>query len=134
MTLTLNLAPELERELRRAADEAGLPPDAYILHILRQNLRPLQNPERLPRREAELLEEINRSLSAVEWDRYHALQAKRGGEALTAEEQVELVGLTDEIESANARRMEALAELARLRRVSLRALMAQLGLTPRDHA
>jgi hypothetical protein len=47
---------------------------------------------------------------------------------LTNDEWEELNSLTDDVELAHARRMEKLADLARLRKVSLDDLMAELGL------
>ena len=40
MTLTLNLAPDLEHRLAEAARRSGKPADAYTLDLLRQHLSP----------------------------------------------------------------------------------------------
>jgi len=45
MTITLEITPELEEVLRRRAQRAGLPPDGYILKLLRERLG---GGERLP--------------------------------------------------------------------------------------
>jgi len=54
--------------------------------------------------------------------------AKRRAETLTTEEHQELLALIDRIEQADAERVQTLAELARLRHVTVTALMAQLGI------
>jgi hypothetical protein len=73
----------------------------------------------LPQAEAELLLKINRGLPFQFQRRYDELIAKRRAESLTLDEVDELVGLTDEVENLQARRIEYLSELARLRRTSL---------------
>jgi hypothetical protein len=136
VTITLDITPELEQRVLRAAAHAGLEPEAYIVETLRDHLASDAQtqhppaPRHLPAQEADLLTQINHALSNVEWTRYHALIAKRQDETLMPDEQQELVALADEIEQANARRMGYLVELAHLRNVTLSALMQQLGLTP----
>ena len=66
-------------------------------------------------------------MSPEEWDRYLILLAKRDAEQLDAQEHAELVALSDKIEEANARRMQSVAELARLRKTTIPALMETLG-------
>jgi hypothetical protein len=76
--------------------------------------------------EADLLQKINQGLPPEVWERYHQLVAKRRAETLTPSEHTELIRLSDQIELANARRLEHLVELARLRQISLDTLMDQL--------
>jgi hypothetical protein len=83
---------------------------------------------RLSKAEAQLLQEINRGLPEVTWRRYHELIAQRRAGTLTDDEFDELKRLTDTVEVTHARRMEKLAELARVRQISLDELMAELGL------
>src|SRR5690606_30654763 len=85
--------------------------------------------ESIPAEESQLLEEINRGLSATDWARYHALIAKRQAETIGDEELAELSKLADRIEELNAARLERLAELARLRNKPLPQLMDELGIT-----
>ena len=138
MTITIEMTPELEHQLQQAAAQAGLTPGAYIVQTLRERLTPLQpshtQTQRLSAAEARLLMEINQSLAGIAWPRYHALIAKRQAETLTPDEQQELITLSDQIEAANMQRVEALAELARLRNTTLNALIQDLGLKPVAHA
>lgn len=131
MTITIELAPELERKVRQAAAQAGLAPDAYILDAIRAHLHQIEvepsDVNHLSEVESDLLQKFNQSLSTIAWARYHDLVAKRRAENLTPEEQEELIALTDHIEVANAQRMAYLVELARLRNTTLDALMVELG-------
>ncbi len=38
MSITLELTPDIQRDLERAAKKAGLTPDAYVLATLREHL------------------------------------------------------------------------------------------------
>jgi hypothetical protein len=128
-TITLELTPELENQLRDEAFKQGLDPDRYILNLLQQRLRPpqLESADR-SKVEAELLHRINLGLPPELWDRYHTLIAKRRAEQLTPDEQKTLIELSDRIEHANAHRIEAAIELATLRNASLEAVMEELGI------
>ena len=88
----------------------------------------------VPYAEAELLLKINQGIPASIRDRYQALIAKRQSETLNAEEHGELLHLTDQVEQLEAQRVAYLAELARLRRTTLTALMQTLGISAPTHA
>ena len=134
MTITIEINPELERQIKQAAVQSGLSLNDYILQSITQRLpRKKTQPRGVPQlspRESELMQRINRSLSPVEWDRYHALVAQRQAETLTPAEQVELIAISDRIEEANAERIETVVELARLRNTTLPAMMKELDLQP----
>ena len=100
------------------------------MRLLQQDLQTRAAPPRLSSVESKLLQQINTSLSAIEWERYRLLQAKRNAETLSAQEQAELIALSDQIENANVRRMQAVAELARVRKTTVPALVETLGLSP----
>ncbi len=124
MTLTINIAPDLQSQLYREATLAGLDPSAFVANLVEERLRKEERrAPRLSSRETELLREINRGLSPEDWQRYRELVAKRRAEILTPAEQSILIALSDEIEAANVRRIERLIELARLRNMPLEALM-----------
>jgi hypothetical protein len=88
----------------------------------------------LPRAEAELLLRINQGVPPAVQRRYDQLIAKRRAESLMPDEHEELLQLTDQIENVEARRMEHLAELARLRQTSLPALLKTLGIRTPEYA
>ena len=82
----------------------------------------------LPKREAELLQQINRGLPVTVRHRYAILNEKLLAETLTAEEHQEFSALVDQIEQSDAERLKYLIELAQLRNVPLGTLMEQLGI------
>lgn len=89
---------------------------------------------RLPRAESELLLKINEGVPSDIQKRYNELIAKRQAETLTPDEYEELLRLTQQVENLEVRRVENLAELARLRGMSLTALMENLGIRPPAYA
>ena len=82
----------------------------------------------LSAREEELLTEIYRGKRSGFQVRFDELNIKRCAFTLTPEEHEELLQLVDESEAFTLRRLEALAELAQLWRLTLPALMKRLGL------
>ncbi|MBI3797591.1 MAG: hypothetical protein HY268_11585 [Deltaproteobacteria bacterium] len=130
MALTIEITPELESQVREQAEQRGLGAGEYVVNILREHLRQTHTIDArcLPEAEARLLQQINEGLSPEMWQRYNELIAKRRAETLTPDEHAALIALSDQIEDLNARRVECLAELARLRQTSLSALMQQLGI------
>jgi hypothetical protein len=92
------------------------------------DLRAERDAPRVPAAEADLLLRINAGLPDDLRRRFDELAAKRQDETLTPEEHTELLRLTDDVERRQADRVAALTELARLRGLSLAAVMAQLGI------
>jgi hypothetical protein len=131
MTLTLDLAADLEHQVLQEARRRGLDAESFALDLLRESLASKGSSESALS-EGELLEEINRGFPSGVWARYRELVARRQAETLTAEEHTELIALIDRIELGNAHRIECLAELATRRQVPLRVLMAEMGIQPAD--
>lgn len=132
--VTIQLEPAEERQLREVASARGQDVADLARRAVKEYLRCVSaasaGPDgmRLTKAEAQLLQEINQGLPAATWQRYHELVGRRRDGTLTEPEYDELTRLTDEVELAHARRMEKLADLARLRHVSLDQIMAELGL------
>jgi hypothetical protein len=110
--MALLTARQLETVLERAA-------------VLRLQKRKLV----LPARESDLLRTINRGLSAEKGARLEQLQKKLREETIARREQNQLIRLTEELERLGAERLEALIELAAIRRTSVPKLMNEMGLT-----
>lgn len=100
--------------------------EQFISKVL--TLRARRAAPSLPEEEARLLQKINQGLPPAVQQRYDELTAKRRAETLTPQEHQELLALIDRIEQADAERVQSLAELARLRNVTVTTLMAQLGI------
>lgn len=132
MTITIDLAPEVEQRLREESARSGLAADVFARLAVEERLRPARMLV-LPHRESELLQLINQGLPPAMWQEYHELVAQRRAEALTPETHGRLIELSDEIEKANARRVGYLFELAQMRGVSLEEVMKQLGIDTPDY-
>jgi len=95
-----------------------------VLHLVAQQRAPV-----LPHYEANLLLTINQSAPTFEMQtRCALLVAKRQAEMLTPAEYEELLALTEHFETLNTQRLDALAQLARVRSVSLVTLLHDLGI------
>ena len=136
MTITLNLSPELERRLRATSAAKGVPAESIVVAVLSENLAGPAAPAnevRLTSEESRLLIAINQGLTEPEWHRYRALIARRDAGTITELERDELIYLCDRLELLHAERLEKLAELARLRGVTLDQVMDQLGIRRPAH-
>ena len=85
-------------------------------------------------KETELLLKINQRLSPEKQRRYDELVARRKADQITSDEREELLQFTEQIEVADAQRVEHLIALANLRGITLRQLMADLGIKPHPYA
>ncbi len=136
--IPIDIKPELESQLREQAARQGVNWNVFVAenvaeHVARALWIFLRDQQKqpapcLPNQESRLLEQINSGLPEESWRRYHELTDKRRAESLTSSEHSELISLSDRVEALNARRMESLAELSRLRKTTLTALADELGI------
>ena len=84
----------------------------------------------LSKSEAELLRNINQGIPDKLQNRYRELIAGRRAETLTESEHAELLHLTNQVEKHDTERLKYLAELARIRKISLTKLLDELGIEP----
>ena len=119
--------------LLKAVEQLSLP-DLEKLMSQVMSLQAKRKAPCLSADETELMLSINQSLSPDIQTRFDELVAKRQAETLTQEEHQELLTLTDQIEKTDAERMKYLAELARIRGVSLDVLMETLEIHPPAYA
>lgn len=118
-------------ELVKAADQLPLAElDRFVSQILA--LRARRAVASLPADEAELLVAINRGVPDDVRSRLDELGQRRDDEALTPPEHEELLRLIARVEELEAERVDHLARLARLRGVSITALMESLGIRGPD--
>ena len=121
MTITLDLPPDLEGRLQQAARIQGKDVAALLLDSVRQHLRR----DVLPEADASLLQVINAPIAPEARRQRDALLAQQQRELTDAEHET-LIQLVDTIELANAKRWEALAELAERRGLSLAEIAQEL--------
>ena len=120
-------------ELLKAVGQLNQPElERFVSQVI--TLRVKRQVHSLPEAESELLLKINQGLPHEVQKRYHELIAKRRLESLIPEEYDELLSISDQIENLEARRMEYLAELARLRKISLPDLMESLSILTSTNA
>lgn len=114
-------------ELLKAVEQLSLLDlEQFISQVLQ--LAAQRKASSLTQAEAELLLKINQGIPSDTQKYYDELIAKREAETLTTEEHKELLYLTELLEKLQARRIEYMAELARLRGNSLTTLMENLGI------
>ena len=127
MAITIAIAPDLEAKLKGLTNRKGMNLEELVNDLLQKQL------EQITSTEDELLKKINLGISSKKWRTYYQLVEKRKAETLTQIEHQQLIGITNEIELANAERMRYLVELAQLRGVNLKDLMNDLGIKPNHH-
>ena len=100
--------------------------DAFIAQItLLRVRRELSDRQK---QEADLLKKINKSLSVPQIERFKLLKDKLADDNITEQEHAELLLLLEKIENLNVTRLKHLISLARLRNITVRELMSQLGI------
>lgn len=122
MIITLELPPDVERQLQRAARTQGKDIAAYLLENVQRHLRQ----DILPETEANLLQAINAPIEPEIRQQRDALLALQKQRELTGAEQETLTHLIDTVELATAKRWQSLAELAVRRGLSLAEIAQEL--------
>ncbi|HKZ86487.1 MAG TPA: STAS/SEC14 domain-containing protein [Anaerolineae bacterium] len=127
---TVHVAAQLSTdELLKAIKQLSLPElEQFVSQAIA--LQAQRKAPSLSRSEAQLLLEINQGLAPAVQRRYDELITKRRAETLTPHEHEELLRLTNQSEQLEARRVQLLSELARLRQTTVAELMDNLGLRP----
>jgi hypothetical protein len=120
-------------KLLQAVEQLSVPDlEALTTQVL--NIQAQRKAPCLSADESELLLKINQGISPDMQTRFDRLVAKRQAETLTPEEHRELLALTRQIEAMDAERMACLADLSRIRGMSLENLMNELGIEPPAYA
>lgn len=96
-------------------------------------LRAKRRAASLSKDETTLLHQVNQGLPEVIQVRFQELKEQRDAATLTPSEHDELLAIIDQIEARDVERLQALTELAQLRNMSVRQLMQQLSLLPRNN-
>jgi hypothetical protein len=120
-------------DLLKAVNQLSTPElERFVSDVI--TLQAQRKAPHLSESETDLLLKINQGIPADIRERYDELIAKRRQESLDPEEHVELLHLTEEVEKLETQRVEYLAELARLRKTTLTALLTDLGIQAPGHA
>ena len=130
MSLTVQLPSSLEQQIRDKAMRQGISLEKLIAQILASGINKSNFGDEKEFREAELLQRIRLTvLPEAELGEYYRLSALCQAEQLQENEHESLVRLTHRVEALHAERLKYVAELAKLRGVSLRQAMFDLGLS-----
>jgi hypothetical protein len=127
-TLVIEIDRSTENSLRQFSEASGSAMQTIAAELLSQAVKTKPARSDKEKREAELLEKINRGFPAEGWERFHELTAKQRADTLTEAERAELLPLIEAREKANANRIGFLVQLAQLRGQSLDTVMNDLGL------
>jgi hypothetical protein len=133
MSILIQVKPSIEDRLREMAFKKGLKIDQFISQFLEKSFSdapPLQ--PSVSAREAALLQQVNLDIAPETWQLYAVFKKKFQENQLTDEELTQFRDIAEQVEMANANRIEVLAELAQIRNVSLREVMAQLGISKHE--
>lgn len=128
--IVAQVSPDKLLEAIEKMDQAEL--EQFVSQVIALQAR--RRAPGLSQDESDLLIKINQGLPADVQTRLNELIVKRQVKTLTPDEHDELLHLIAQSEQAEAARVEALAQLARLRGVSLTTLMHDLGVTAPDYA
>ena len=114
-------------DLLRAAQQLSLPElEAFIAQIMA--LHAHRSVSIGPLAEADLIHLIKNAIPPAVQRRYDELKGKRRAETLTPAEHDEFLRLIELVEQIDAQRVQYLAQLARLRGVTLEQVMTDLGI------
>lgn len=117
--------------IRQLSDGERMELEREFLKLQGQPANSLPKPVKKPAEtEASLLARIqlNSSLPEAAQRRFNRLRRKLQEETIGESELTELQGLWGRVEAMNVERLEALIELARLRKTDVKTLMDELGL------
>ncbi len=115
MALTITLQPDIEQRFREEAARSGLSMDQLAAQRIM---------------EAELLWRIRTAAPDPKTRLLHKLLRRQHSGTLTQLERHKLQTLLDEREERSAQRLQDLAQLSKLRSISVRELMSELGISP----
>ena len=130
MSLTITLPSELEQFLHTQAHCIGVPVETLLARTIAERWDSVRRAPGLPARESEVLLRLQAIFLPEQTREYHTLRDKSDAETLTAAERERFLALLEQRDHQNAERLELVAELAQLRGLSLRDMMAQLGIRP----
>lgn len=130
MSVTITLPNELEQFLQNHARRVGVPVETLLTRTIIERWDGIRRAPGLPNAESELLLRLQTLFTPGQTREYRTLCEKSDAGTLTEAEQQRFLALLEERDNQNAERLAIVAELAHLRGISLREMMAQLGIRP----
>lgn len=130
MSVSITLPNDLEQFLQTHARSVGVPVETLLTRTIVDRWDGIRRAPGLPTRETELLLRLQTLFPSEQTREYHALCEQSDAGTLTEPDRERLVSLLEQRDHQNAERLEIVAELAGLRGISLRDMMAELGIRP----
>ncbi len=130
MSLTITLPNELEQFLQSYAQRVGISVETLLARTIVERWEEVRRAPGLPHRESELLLRLQTLFPPEQTQAYRTLCDRSDAQTLTEVEREQFLALLGQRDHQNAERLEIAAELAQLRGLSLREMMAQLGIRP----
>jgi hemerythrin-like domain-containing protein len=128
---------QVEPDLAEAFNTAPKQQQERVKSAMRSLLRLVpsdpKSANRLSKKETEIFLRINRTLPEDKQQRYEELTEKRVEETLTKKEHKELLSLIEELQQIWVERLQAIVDLAKLRKIPPREMMRQLGVDPEKY-
>lgn len=129
MSLTIQLPLTIEQNLRETALKKGVSLENYVMQLLMLNSKAKETKKKKKDlTETDLLMRIHLEIDPKDLEEYYRLGTAFKLGTITELEHEKLLQLNDLIEIAHAKRMKYLLALARLRQVSLEAIMDDFGI------
>lgn len=130
MSLPVTLPNELEQFLHTQAHRLGVPIETLLARTIEERWSAASRASSLSAYETELLLKLQYAFPPEQTQEYRALCQQSDANTITETDRERLFALIEQRDLQNAERLETLGELARLRGVTLREVMAQLGIRP----
>jgi hypothetical protein len=130
MSVSITLPNELEQFLQAHAQQVGVPLETLLTSTIVERWEGVRLAPGLPSRESELLLRLQALFPPEQTTEYRMLRDKSDLGTLTEQERERFFSLMEQRDFQNAERLEIIAELARLRGVTLREMMSTLGIRP----
>lgn len=130
MFVSITLPNELEQFLETHAQNVGIPVETLLTRTIVERWDAVRRAPGLPNRESELFLRLQTLFPPEQTREYQALCRQSEAGTLTKSDRERLLALLEQRDHQNAERLEIIAELAGRRGVSVREMMAELGIGP----
>jgi hypothetical protein len=124
--VTLTLPDDLARRVREVASSTHQELEEVLLEWIDRTSTQISLPTPVEQTEATLLQQVNLGFPADWWNHYQTLIADRQAETIGEANLAELIEMSEALEMANVKRVEALGEIAQLRGCLIEQVMEAL--------
>lgn len=130
MSLSITLPDDLEQFLQTQARRMGVPVETLLTHTIVERWDGIRRAPGMPSRETDLFLRLQNLFPPELTREYKTLCHQSDAGTLAEADRERLLALIEQRDEHNAERLRIVAELAALRGVSLREMMAELEIRP----